>query len=114
MKKIHWKSRKKLIKADRVYLTTESSKIELAYQARIKLPTEEYVFIELHLDFPIRVEYRSLKNGGFNYKPEIDPPMRHNSKQNTIRILTNSKNYRNNNPITIDRLISLIKDMQEF
>lgn len=111
---MHWKTRKKLESTDRVYLTTESSIVELTYQARIKLPTEEYVLLELHLPIPSKVEYQSLKYGGFNYKPAIDPPMTHYSKKRTIKILNDSKEYRDNNANTIDTLIALVLKMNEF
>lgn len=111
---MHWKTRIRLETADRVYLTTQDLKTELAYEARIKLPSNEYVLIELHHPFPNKPYYQSLNYGGFNYNPETDPPMTHYSKSRTLAILNASKGYRGNSTKTIDILTSLVEKMREF
>src|SRR3569833_2683022 len=93
-----------------VFLTTQDRNTDLAYQARIKLPSNEYLLIELHQPYPNQPNYQSLAHGGFNYDPENDPPMTHFSKLQTIRILNASKNYRENSAKTIDVIVSLIRN----
>src|SRR3569833_1853285 len=110
---MHWKTKRKLEGADRVYLTTQDRNTDLAYQARIKLPSNEYLLIELHQPFPNQPNYQSLAHGELNYDPENDPPMTHFSKLQTKRILNASKNNRENSAKTIDVLVSLIRNFKD-
>lgn len=109
---MHYKSRNKLKSAIKLY--TVEPEADRAIQVKIQLPSKEYVQFDLNLPFPNSVNYISLEYGGFNYDPLVDIPITHNSSKETNRILINSKNFRNNNNETIDKLIQLIKEMSPF
>lgn len=109
---MHYKVRNKLKAATKLY--TVEPEIDKATQVRIQLPSREYVQIDLNQPFPYSVNYISLEYGGFNYDPLVDTPITHNSAKETKRILTNSRNFRNNNSDTIDKLIELINEMTSY
>lgn len=109
---MHWKTRNKLSKATKLYtLEPEEDK---THEIRIQLSPSEYVCIYLNEPFPKKVEYRSLKHGGFNYDPTKDIPITRYSKNQVVRILENSINFRNNDSLTINKLIALIDTMDEY
>lgn len=109
---MHYKTKKKLLKATKLY-TVEPERGK-ATQILIQLPSSEYVRVELNLPYPKKVQYISLAHGGFNYDPLVDIPITHNPSKKIINILNNSISYRSNNKDTIDKLISLIENMNPY
>lgn len=106
---MHYKTRNKLKTAKKLY--TVEPEDDKVIQVKIQLPFDEYVEINLHQPFPSKIVYNNLEHGGFNYDPEIDSSITHRSAENTINVLNNSFNYRNNNDATIRQLITLIEQI---
>lgn len=109
---MHYKTRNKLKTATKIY-TVEPEKGK-AIEIKVQLPEGIYVQFDLNLPFPNTVNYISLSYGGFNYDPETDTPIVHNSATETIKRLRNSVDYRNNNLVTIEELIKLIETMSPY
>lgn len=104
----------KLLTAIKLYLTEENPHDDNCFEIRIQLPNEEYVLIDLSGNLPLNIEYRSLKPNGFGYNPEKDPPITTYTQEETLQMLRDSKDYRNNNPDVIDEVVKLVESMQNL
>lgn len=106
---MHFRTRNKLKTATKIY-TVEPEEGKVA-EIKVQLRDGVYVQFYLNLPFPNTVTYISLSDIGFNYDPDTDTPIFHNSAKETIKKLRNSFDYSNNNSATIEELIKLIETM---
>jgi hypothetical protein len=106
---MHYKTKNKLKTAIKIY-TVEPVNGKVT-EIKVQLPEGKYVEFDLNLPFPNTVSYKSLSFGGFNYDPEIDTQIIHDSATEVIKKLRNSISYKSNNRSTIEDLITLIKTM---
>lgn len=107
---MHWKSKKKIQReTTKLYLTELNNDEKMASAIRLQLGKIEYVIINLKRDFPLKIDYISLSNGGFNYTPGKGDPIIVYGLSKAIEILENSKNSKLIDSQTVDKVITLIK-----
>jgi hypothetical protein len=112
---MHWKSKRKLQKeTTKLYLTELKGDEKMAREIRLQLGKKEYVLINLKGDFPRKINYISLKNGGFNYTPGKGDQIIIYGRKKVIEILENSKSSRYINPDTVDKVITLLKEIENL
>jgi hypothetical protein len=111
---MHWKTRNKILRATKLYVTQFNKSDNECYEIRIQIGKIEYIIIDLKEKFPEKIFYISLLNGGFNYDPINDNPIAYYGKKKTIEILNNSRESKNLNVKTIDMTIELIKEMNNL
>jgi len=68
-----------------LYITALNGNFDKCHEIRIQIGKQEYVLIDLKEEFPKKIIYLSLINGGFNYNDQLD---------DQIIIYGKSKNYR--------------------
>ena len=104
--------REKLVNATKVYLSQEDGTDNSCYEIRIKLPDGDYATIDLTNDLPARLVYRNtFKDGGFRLTEKQASVVTDYGKVAALRILRSSVGYMNNNPETMEEIISLIANM---
>lgn len=111
---MHWKTRKKIINAIKLYATTLNGDSDKCHEIRIQLPKSEYILIDLEVDFPKTFNYLSLKDGGFNYTPEEDESIIKFGKSQIMCVLNNSVGLGQNNSDTINEVVKLVNDMKSL
>lgn len=105
---MHWKTKNKIQReATKLYITELKDDEDMACEIRLQLGKKEYVLINLKRDFPQRIEYTSLSNGGFNYTPGKGNKIIVHGKSRVIEILENSKNSNLTDSKTLDKVIAL-------
>jgi hypothetical protein len=112
---MHWKSKKKIQrKTTKLYLTELKGNEKMAHEIRLQLGKEEFVLINLKNDFPQKINYISLKNGGFNYTPEKGDRIIIYPRNKVLKILKNSKASKSINSETIDKVIILLNEIENL
>ena len=112
---MHWKSKNKIQReTTKLYLTELKGNEKWARQIHLQLGKKEYVLINLKTNFPKKIEYLSLNNGGFNYTPGEGDQIIIHDRNKTIEILKNSKKSILINSETIDQVIILIQGMENL
>lgn len=111
---MHWKTKNKLLSANKIYLTLPELGCEECYEIRIQFPTKNYVLIDLELEFPHRIEYLSLEPNGFDYTVGEDSPIVIYGKTDAIKKLHQSINFGNNDPSTVKKVIDLVNSMNDL
>lgn len=109
---MHWKTKRKILRATKLYVTEVNGDSNLTSEIRIQIDKKEYVFIDFYISFPKNISYLSLIPNGFNYKVGIDPRITIFGKTKILQVLRNSKNLPNIDVETIDKVISLVTEMQ--
>lgn len=109
---MHWKSKNKIHReTTKLYLTELKGDEKMAREIRLQLGKKEYVLLDLETEFPAKIEYISLSNGGFNYTPGQGDQIIIYGKSKVLKILENSKKSDIINSQTVDELISMINEM---
>lgn len=112
---MHWKSKNKIQReTTKLYLTELKVNEKWAHKIYLQLGKREYVLINLKTNFPKKIEYISLNNGGFNYILGKDDQIIIYGRNEVIEILKNSKKAKLINPETIDKVINLIQGMENI
>lgn len=106
---MHWRTKKKILSADKIYLTPQKLGAGTCHEARIQIGNE-YVYIDLTSRWPDLIQYHSL-NGGFGLPP--DHIVHVYGKSQALTILNNSRTLPGNNPDTIDTVIDLVQNMKK-
>ncbi|GEM_PF-4755376 len=112
---MHWKSKNKIQReTTKLYLTELKGNEKWAHKIHLQLGKKEYVLINLKKNFPKKIEYINLNNGGFNYTPGKEDQIIIYGRNKVIEILKNSKKAPLLNIETIDKVINLIQGMKNL
>lgn len=111
---MHWKTKKKLLSTEKIYLTHKELGSSYCYEIRFQLPNSEYVLIDLRYEFPSSIRYESLIPHGFRYNEDTDNPIVIYNKGRVLKFLENTKNDEQGNPETIETIIDLINEMENL
>lgn len=112
---MHWKSKNKILReTTKLYLTELNKNEKMAHKIHLQLGKNSYVLIDLKNEFPKKIEYISLHNGGFNYTPEKGDLIIIYGKSKVLEILKNSEKSELINSKTVDILIELINGMKNL
>ncbi|PXY02558.1 hypothetical protein DF185_00245 [Marinifilum breve] len=111
---MHWKTKRKILSTEKIYLTHKDLESEHCYEVRLQLPESEYILIDLRYEFPTRIRYESLIPHGFRYNEDTDNPIQIYNKRRTLEFLENTKNDDKGNQETIEIVIDLINEMQNL
>lgn len=112
---MHWKSKQKIQgETTKLYITELKNDENKAHEIRLQLGKKEFVLIDLKDEFPKKIFYSNLANGGFNYNLGIDDRIIIYPKTRIIEILENSKNSKAINSKTVNQTINLINGMKNF
>jgi len=109
---MHWKTKKKLLSAEKLYLTHKDLNSEYCYEIRFQLPNNEYVLFDLRYEIPSKIKYKSLIPYGFGYYEETDNPIIIYRKKIVLEYLENSKKEKRSNQKTIETIIDLVNKME--
>ncbi|WP_461640259.1 hypothetical protein [Labilibaculum euxinus] len=111
---MHWKTKKKILSTEKIYLTHKDLGSDYCYEVRFQLPESEYILIDLRYEFPTRIRYESLIPHGFRYNEDTDNPIQIYNKRRTLEFLKNTKENDKCNRETIETVIDLINEMQNL
>ena len=103
---MHWRTKRKLQGATKLYLTLTAPGSETCTELRIQLPDKTYVYINLSEEWPSPIKYNPL---GFSLSD--DNLVHHDNKTRTLKRLNASRSYGTNNSKTVDVAINLINTM---
>lgn len=111
---MHWKTKRKILSAEKIYLTHKALDLRYCYEVRFQLPKKEYILLDLWFDFPTKINYESLIPNGFGYNEKTDNPIRIYNKRSTLDYLENTKNDGKGNQQTIELVVILINKMKNL
>lgn len=112
---MHWKSKQKIQReTTKLYVTEIKGDEDKAYEIRLQLGNKEFVLIDLRDEFPKKIFFSSLANGGFNYNLGVDDRIIIHGKGTILEILENSKISKSINVKTVNQTIDLIHGMINF
>ncbi|MDE1206526.1 hypothetical protein [Tenacibaculum larymnensis] len=111
---MHWKTKKKLLSTQKLYLTHKDINSEFCYEIRFQLPNNEYVLIDLRHEIPSRIRYESLIPNGFGYNEDTDNPIIIYRKKIILKYLENTKKEKGSNIKTLDTIIDLVNEMENL
>lgn len=111
---MHWKTKRKILSTEKIYLTHKELGSEYCYEVRFQLPNSEYILIDLRYEFPSPIRYESLIPHGFRYNEDTDNPIVIYGKGQVLKYLENTKNDEKGNLDTIEIVIDLINEMENL
>nr|WP_321355569.1 hypothetical protein [uncultured Draconibacterium sp.] len=111
---MHWKTKRKILSTEKIYLTHKELGSKYCYEVRFQLPESEYILIDLRYELPSRIRNESLIPHGFKYNEDTDNPIQIYNKRRTLEFLENTKEDEKGNQETIEIVIDLINEMQNL
>ncbi|MCG8860003.1 hypothetical protein [Tenacibaculum finnmarkense] len=111
---MHWKTKKKLLSAEKLYLTHKDIDSKSCYEVRFQLPNNEYVLFDLRYEIPSKIRYESLIPNGFSYNEDTDNPIIIYRQKVILEYLENSKKEKGSDQKTIETIINLVNKMENL
>jgi len=109
---MHRKTKEKLLRARKLYITALKGDIDKCHEIRIQIDNKEYVWIDLKEEFPKKIIYLNLSDGGFNYNLPFDDAIIIYGKSKILQVLNNSISSDEINQKTLSKVIELVGEMR--